>query len=182
MDDDRSFDYRARFDLRDHVALVIGSGAGIGQAGAESLAAAGAPVVVADIKRAVAEGVAAKIVAVGGAATAALLNVRDTAAQGSLVNQVDAEHGRLDTVLSTPAGNPRKPLTACADGAFDRAVELKLKGMFRVARVAARGMSKLGRARGNGGACRLSGIGCQQLPDRDHPLCRRWLDRHRWAL
>lgn len=142
MNDDRAFDYRALFDLRGRVALVIGGGSGIGQAGAEGLAAAGAHVMVADINGGDAEGVAAKIKAAGGAATAAVLDVRDTAAVDTLVNRVEADHGRLDVVLTTPAVNLRKRLIDYADEEFDRVIELNLKGTFRVARAAARVMSK----------------------------------------
>ena len=142
MNDDKPFDYRAQFDLRGRVALVIGGGSGIGQAGAEGMAAIGAHVVVADVNGADADGVAQKIRANGGAATSATLDVRDTAAVDALIAQTDATHGRLDVVLTTPAVNLRKRLSDYTDEEFDRVIELNLKGTFRVARAAARVMSK----------------------------------------
>jgi NAD(P)-dependent dehydrogenase (short-subunit alcohol dehydrogenase family) len=48
MNPAKSFDYRALFDLSGRVALVVGGGSGIGQAGAEGLGAHGAHVCVAD--------------------------------------------------------------------------------------------------------------------------------------
>ncbi|HTI48101.1 MAG TPA: SDR family NAD(P)-dependent oxidoreductase, partial [Casimicrobiaceae bacterium] len=51
-------DYRALFDLNGRVALVVGGGSGIGQAGAEALAAMGATVIVADVASASAQSVA----------------------------------------------------------------------------------------------------------------------------
>ena len=71
MNPDSKFDYRALFDLSDRVALVVGGGSGIGQAGAEGLAAHGAQVVVADISADDANGVAGRIQTAGGKASAA---------------------------------------------------------------------------------------------------------------
>ena len=145
MNEPSTFDYSKLFDLSGRVALVIGGGSGIGQAGAEGMAAAGANVVVADVNAADAQGVAQKITAAGGTASSAALDVRDTAAVDALLQQVDAEHGRLDVVLTTPAVNLRKRLVDYSDEEFDRVVELNLKGTFRVARAAARLMSRHGR-------------------------------------
>jgi 3-oxoacyl-[acyl-carrier protein] reductase len=58
------------------VAIVTGSGGGIGQAYAEALAREGAAVVVADIKAEAAEGVAKQIVADGGTAISVPVDVR----------------------------------------------------------------------------------------------------------
>ena len=43
------FDYRSMFDLSGKTALVVGAGSGIGEAGAQGLAAFGAHVVCADV-------------------------------------------------------------------------------------------------------------------------------------
>ena len=58
------------------VAIVTGSGGGIGQAYAEALAREGAAVVVADINAEAAEGVAKQIVADGGTAISVPVDVR----------------------------------------------------------------------------------------------------------
>jgi len=59
------------------VAIVTGSGGGIGQAYAEALAREGAAVVVADIKADAAETVAKQIVADGGTAISVPVDVSD---------------------------------------------------------------------------------------------------------
>jgi len=142
MNPKKSFDYRALFDLSGRLALVVGGGSGIGQAGAEGLAAHGAHVVVADITGDDAEGVAARIEAAGGKASALPIDVRDTGAVERMVAAVVQEHGRLDVLLMTPAVNLRKRLVDYTDEEFDRVIELNLKGTFRVARACARVMAE----------------------------------------
>src|ERR1700681_619964 len=134
MNPAKSFDYRKLFDLSGRVALVVGGGSGIGQAGAEGMAAQGAHVVVADIVPADAKGVAERISDAGGKATAVQIDVRGTAAVDAMVAAVVRDHGRLDVLLTTPAVNLRKRLLDYSDQEFDRVVELNLKGTFRVAR------------------------------------------------
>src|SRR5437868_6586147 len=140
MNPAKSFDYRKLFDLSGRIALVVGGGSGIGQAGAEGMAAHGAHVVVADIEPRHANGVAERIWVAGGKATSVRIDVRDTAAVDEMVAAVLRDHGRLDVLLATPAMNLRKRLLDYTDEEFDRVIELNLKGTFRVARACARRM------------------------------------------
>jgi NAD(P)-dependent dehydrogenase (short-subunit alcohol dehydrogenase family) len=140
MNPPRAFDYRKLFDMTGRVALVVGGGSGIGQAGAECLAALGATLVVADVHDADAQGVAARIREADGRADALAVDVRDTAAVERMVQAVLDAHQRLDFVLTTPAVNLRKRLLDYTDAEFDRVIELNLKGTFRVARACARPM------------------------------------------
>jgi NAD(P)-dependent dehydrogenase (short-subunit alcohol dehydrogenase family) len=142
MNPEKSFDYRALFDLSGRVALVVGGGSGIGQAGAEAMAAFGAHVVCADVNASDAQGVAQRIRRAGGKATHATVDARSTDSVDMLVNGVDGEFGRLDVLLTTPAINLRKRFLDYTDEEFDRVIELNLKGTFRVARAAARVMVK----------------------------------------
>src|SRR5438046_4854322 len=140
MNPAKSFDYRALCDLSGRVALVVGGGSGIGQAGAEGMAAFGAHVVVADIVHDDAQGVSERIRDHGGQSSAMHVDVRDTAAVERMVDDIAGEHGRLDVLLTTPAVNLRKRLLDYSDEEFDRVIELNLKGTFRVARASARAM------------------------------------------
>jgi NAD(P)-dependent dehydrogenase (short-subunit alcohol dehydrogenase family) len=140
MNPAKAFDYRSLFDLSDRVALIVGGGSGIGQAGAEGLAALGAHVVIADVVVADANGVAERIRSTDGRASALEVDVRDTESVERMVAAVVAKHGRIDFALTTPAVNLRKRLLDYTDDEFDRVIDLNLKGTFRVARACARPM------------------------------------------
>ena len=89
--------------FEDKVAIVTGASSGIGRATAERLAAEGATVVAADRD---AENLAATVDGIteaGGTAEARELDVADPDADRALVDEVAADHGRLD-VLANVAG------------------------------------------------------------------------------
>ncbi|HXX84846.1 MAG TPA: SDR family NAD(P)-dependent oxidoreductase [Casimicrobiaceae bacterium] len=140
MNPERAFNYHALFDLSGRVALVVGGGSGIGQAGAEGLAAHGAKLAVADVSASDAAGVAERIRAGGGKASSLAIDVSETAAVEAMIERIVREHGGIDILLTTPAINLRKRLLDYTDEEFDRVIELNLKGTFRVARACARHM------------------------------------------
>jgi 3-oxoacyl-[acyl-carrier protein] reductase len=85
------------------VAIVTGSGGGIGQAYAEALAREGAAVVVADIKAEAAEAVAKQIVADGGTALAVPVDVSDPASAKAMADRTLAEFGGIDYLVNNAA-------------------------------------------------------------------------------
>lgn len=80
-------------------AIVTGGGSGIGAALGTALVAAGATVVLADLDGAAAEKVAANLVGPGSARGIAL-DVTGAASVQALVDEVVAEHGRLDLMFN----------------------------------------------------------------------------------
>jgi meso-butanediol dehydrogenase/(S,S)-butanediol dehydrogenase/diacetyl reductase len=82
--------------LENRVALVTGSGSGIGEATAKRLAAEGAAVVVVDLNREGAERVAQEIRAAGGRAEALHANVGVPSEIEDMVKFASAKFGRLD--------------------------------------------------------------------------------------
>lgn len=80
-------------------AIVTGGGSGIGAALGAALVSAGATVVLADLDGASAEKVAANLTG-SGSARGARLDVTDAAAVQALVDEVVAEHGRLDLMFN----------------------------------------------------------------------------------
>jgi 3-oxoacyl-[acyl-carrier protein] reductase len=124
-------------DLTGKVAVVTGSGRGLGLAYAKELAARGAAVVVNDVDAATAEAAAKEITGAGGRAVAEVAAVGSTEAAEALVARAVTEFGRLD-VMVTNAGVLRdKVLWKMTDDDFDTVVQVHLRGTFTCARAAA---------------------------------------------
>jgi len=126
------------------VAVVTGSGGGLGRAYAVALAAAGAAVVVNDVDEAAAKETVAAIESSGGRAVAEVVAVGSTDAADALVARAVSEFGRLDGMV-TNAGLLRDGvLWKMTDENFDQVVETHLRGTFTCARAAAVQMREQG--------------------------------------
>jgi len=86
--------------LEGRVAIVTGSGGGLGRAHVRYLARKGARVVVNDLSQETADAVAAEIVAAGGEALAIAGSVTDERAVASLVERTVREWGRVDILVN----------------------------------------------------------------------------------
>ena len=86
--------------LMDRVAIVTGSGRGIGRATAERLAEAGAKVVVADLDDESAAAVASAIGAAGGAAIGVQVDVSSEASAKHLAHAALNHFGRIDVLVN----------------------------------------------------------------------------------
>ncbi|MEX2626312.1 MAG: glucose 1-dehydrogenase [Ilumatobacteraceae bacterium] len=116
--------------LSGHVAIVSGAARGIGAATARRFAAEGAAVVLGDVRTALAEGVAADIVAAGDRAVAIGLDVTDA---GSWADAVDAcaEAFGPPTVLVNNAGiQPVAWLAETSESLLREVVDVNLIGVF----------------------------------------------------
>jgi NAD(P)-dependent dehydrogenase (short-subunit alcohol dehydrogenase family) len=147
------FDYRSMFDLTGKRALVVGAGRGIGEAGAQGLAAFGAEVYCADVDGEAAEETAEEIRAQTGRAEALELDMTDYGSVRAAAERIGVPH----VLVSTPSVNVRKPLLEITDEEFDRVVDLNLKGTFRLLREFGRGMAE----RGSGSIVAFSSIRAQ---------------------
>ncbi len=83
------------------VAIVTGSGRGIGAASARKLAAEGASVVVSDIDPTPAEETVAAIRNAGGSAVAVVGDVTDPAFPSHLINATRESFGGLDIIVNS---------------------------------------------------------------------------------
>lgn len=146
-------EYTYVMDLSGKVAIVTGSGRGLGLAYAKELAACGARVVVNDIDPDTADAAVKEITAAGGTAVAEVAAVGGSDAADALVRRAVGEFGRLD-VLVTNAGVLRdKVLWKMTDEDFDTVVTVHLRGTFTCARAAVRQL----REQGEGGRLILVG-------------------------
>lgn len=122
--------------LSGKVAIVTGSGRGLGLAYARELARRGAAVVINDVDAAVAEEAVALIGSDGGRAVSVVAPVGSTEVAKQLVQTAVAEFGRLD-ILVTNAGILRdKSLLKMTDDDFDAVINVHLKGTFTCVREA----------------------------------------------
>jgi len=92
-----------RFDFAGKVAIVTGSGGGIGQAYAEALAAAGASVMVADIADDKAAAVAAAIGSAGGSAESIRVDVADPDSARAMAERTVERFGGIDYLVNNAA-------------------------------------------------------------------------------
>ena len=129
------------------VAIVTGSGRGIGRAIAERFAADGASVVVADLNAETAGDVARSIGASGGTAIAVPTDVTDPGAADALAAAAVERFGRID-VLVNNAGILR--MTRAADVSPEEwhlVIDANLTGSFLCARAAYPALKATGRGR-----------------------------------
>jgi len=133
--------------LNGKVAIVTGSGRGLGLAYAQRLAAEGAAVVVNDIDPEAAKSAATSIVTAGGSAVGEVGAVGSAQTAEALVDRAVSTFGRLD-IMVTNAGFLRDTvLWKMTDEDFDSVVNVHLRGTFTCVRAAAVRM----REQGDGG-------------------------------
>ena len=128
------------FDLSHRIALVTGAGSGIGAAIAETLARAGARVVVTDVNKKTAVATVARIVDQGGKAEAYWLDVRDEASCASVVRQVEENAWRLDIAVNNAGIGHVGTMLTTAGADLDRLYAVNLRGTFNVTKAVLPGM------------------------------------------
>lgn len=143
----------AEQSLQGKVAIVTGGASGIGRATAQRFVDAGAAVVIADIDADGAERVAKELVAQGGRAVSARVDVTDADETLAVVALAESEFDRLD-ILSCNAGLAGFPTPAVeADPAeFSRIFDVNVKGVWFCARAAVPALQRAG-----GGAITITG-------------------------
>jgi NAD(P)-dependent dehydrogenase (short-subunit alcohol dehydrogenase family) len=123
--------------LQGRTALVTGGASGIGRATCIALADEGAAIVVADIARDAANAVVDEVIARGGTAVAAAVDVSDSASCDAAVALAAKETGRLD-VLFHAAGLHvhNREVADTSDELWHRLIQTNLTGTFYVCRAA----------------------------------------------
>ncbi len=118
--------------LDDKVAIITGGGNGMGRVACERFASEGANVVVADNAGDAAREVADAIVAAGGQAIAAEVDVRDAAQVEAMVAVAVSTYGGLDVLYNNAGvspGDDNTPLDT-SEATWDFTFDVNVKGLF----------------------------------------------------
>ncbi len=142
--------------LKNKVAIVTGSGRGVGRAEALALAAHGAKVVVNDLggdpggvgaSNSPADGVVAEIRKAGGQAVANYDSVADFKATAHLIQTAIDSFGRLDILVNNAGIIIDNPIWDMTEEEFDKVVAVHLKGTFNTCHHAVKVMRVQGSGR-----------------------------------
>ena len=119
------------FDLTGKIALVTGASRGIGESIAKTLAGAGAHLIVSSRKIDDCVTVEEAIKADGGKASSFPCNVGNMEDIKAIFDHIQADFGRLDILVNNAAANPFfGHILDTPDWAFDKTVEVNLRGYF----------------------------------------------------
>lgn len=118
------------------IALITGGGSGIGAEAGIQMARQGDTVILADIDVEAADNVATQIVASGGKAESAALDVRDGPAFANLVDRVVTDHGRIDLIFNNAGIGVGGPIEELAAEHWQRIVDVNIMGVVNGIRAA----------------------------------------------
>ncbi|MFT4129031.1 SDR family NAD(P)-dependent oxidoreductase [Labrys sp. (in: a-proteobacteria)] len=122
--------------LENRIAIVTGSGSGIGQAGALAMAREGAILIVADRDKDAGEATASMIRVRGGRADVVATDVADDAAVERLIGGTLDRHGRIDILHNHAGIQVGGPLTEVSLDGFDASWRINVRAHFLAARLA----------------------------------------------
>jgi NADP-dependent 3-hydroxy acid dehydrogenase YdfG len=113
------------------VAWVTGGGSGIGEAGAQALAADGFIVVISGRRKEALDSVVNKITSGGGQAAAIALDVSQATDVGKVAQQILSQHGRIDLLVNSAGINvPKRRWADMEIEGWDSVVDINLNGVL----------------------------------------------------
>jgi 3-oxoacyl-[acyl-carrier protein] reductase len=125
------------FDFKDHVALVTGAGAGIGQAIARAFHEAGARVAVGDMREAALKRTVSEL---GDGVFSQVVDVRDPGAVARFVDGAEKALGPVTIALANAGIYPNSPVLEMTVEEWDAVMETNVRGVFLTCQAAARRM------------------------------------------
>jgi NAD(P)-dependent dehydrogenase (short-subunit alcohol dehydrogenase family) len=116
--------------LKEKVAIVTGSGSGIGQATAELFAEQGAKLIVADLVGARADETVQRIGSAGGEAVAIEMDVAKKVSVEATVSLALESYGRIDILVNNAARSSTDDILEFDEATWDLDLSVVLKGVF----------------------------------------------------
>ena len=137
----------ATYDLSGKVAIITGSGRGIGRAVTLELANCGVKVVLASRTAAELSAVVEEIKAGGGEAVAQPTDLMSSEQIGTLVETAVSAYGRIDILINNAARSFLRPLMDLREDGWDKIFGVNCKAVFLLSRAAAKLMADKGGGR-----------------------------------
>jgi len=128
--------------LQDQIAIITGSGGGIGRTIALELAQHGASIVVNDILEEAANAVAAEVEELGREALVSVASVTDPEQVEAMVSEALDKWGRIDILVNNAGITRDGLLVRMKDEQWDAVLDVNLKGAFICTRAVAKPMMK----------------------------------------
>jgi len=128
------------FSLDDKVVFIAGGAGAIGAEMARACADYGAKVAVADLSPEAAGQVAQELSDGGAAATSVAVNITDADSTAQAVAEAEAALGPLDVMINAVGTQSDQPAEDYTLDAWDRVMDLNLRGAFILSQAAARAM------------------------------------------
>ncbi|MDA8209300.1 MAG: glucose 1-dehydrogenase [Actinomycetota bacterium] len=124
-----------KIDLDGRIAVVTGGASGIGRAIAETLAASGASVAIADLNVAAAKEVAEEIDPTGTAVRGYAVDVTDRVRIEAMSKEIASDMGMVDIIVNCAGWNTGQPFLSNAPDFIDKVVALNLLGPITMCHV-----------------------------------------------
>lgn len=128
------------FSLRDRIALVTGSGKGLGNVIARGFAEAGARVVLNDVDEKTLNAAAAQLREAGYDVYAAAFDITDERQVQQAVEEIEREFGPVDILVNNAGIHKRDLLVDMPVENWRQVIDVNLNGAFIVGRAVAKGM------------------------------------------
>ncbi len=131
------------FDLSGSVAIVTGAAGGLGEDVAETLASRGASLLLCDLNEQGVAGAAEKIAAATGQSVEyAVVNVCSVSDLNAMADKAMERFGRIDILVNSAGINIPQEALDVTEEAWDKVLDINLKGSFFACQAVARHMVK----------------------------------------
>jgi 3-oxoacyl-[acyl-carrier protein] reductase len=128
-------------NLKDKVAIITGSGQGIGLGIALVLAKEGCNIVVSDLNPETSKKAAEEIQKLGVKSISVPCNVANSSEVQNLINTTVQEMGKLDILVNNAGIYPFKPFLEMTEADWEKVMGVNLKGVFLCSQAAAKVMN-----------------------------------------
>jgi 3-oxoacyl-[acyl-carrier protein] reductase len=128
--------------LANKVALITGSGEGMGRAHALLMAERGADIIVHDMKGELAEATGAAVRKLGRRAHIGVCDISDVGGMRRFIGEATAALGRIDILVNNAGHGQRLETEAISEADFERMFDVHVKGSFFAAQAVIPGMKE----------------------------------------